>query len=330
MKNKKNQFDIISIGSAIKDIFILANDLKRRGKLMHPFDPANIGKKINIKHLYFDIGGGGTNTAAAFANFGLNTGLISQVGHDINGQEIIKTMKKIGVNTDQISIANQPTGYSVIFLNSDGERTALTFRGASDFNQFKLKSIPLRSDWLFITTLNGNVKLLKQIFSQAQKNNIKIAWNPGISELKLKSAALKPWLKQIDVLILNIKEAQLLAKTKLNQIKPLFHKLSGLSSNAIMAITAGAQGAWVKTPTSPAICQAAALPGKVINTTGAGDAFGAGLVAGLILYSNDLKKSLALAMLNSGGVVAKMGAKHGLLTKPPALAKLKQVKIDLI
>ena len=54
---------------------------------------------------------------------------------------------------------------------------------------------------------------------------------------------------------------------------------------------------------------------KAVDTTGAGDAFGASFVAGLIFYKNDVRKALKLGMLNSASVVARVGAQAGLLTR---------------
>jgi len=54
---------------------------------------------------------------------------------------------------------------------------------------------------------------------------------------------------------------------------------------------------------------------KSIDTTGAGDAFNSSFLAGLIIYNNDIKKSLKLAILRSGNVVSNIGAQSGLLTK---------------
>ncbi len=114
------KFDVIAIGSALKDIFILNKDMSCSGtKVCHPFNPEVLGDKIKIKKMYFDIGGGGTNTAATFGNMGLKTALVTRVGDDLAGKEIFKTMKKFKVNTELITRdKKEETGYSVK-LNQD-------------------------------------------------------------------------------------------------------------------------------------------------------------------------------------------------------------------
>ena len=112
------QYDIISIGSAVRDIFILNKDLKYPVKAVDPFDANVIGNKIAVRDMYFDIGGGGSNTAATLANMGLQVGLFSIVSNDLAGKEVLKVMKRFKVDTKLIKIdKTEETGYSVIFIN---------------------------------------------------------------------------------------------------------------------------------------------------------------------------------------------------------------------
>lgn len=330
------KFDIISIGSAMKDVFILNKDLKYSVKADDPFDPKVIGDKIGVKDIYFDIGGGGSNSAATFSNMGLKTALLSNIGNDLAGKEILKIMKKFKVNTDLVEIDKQEeTGYSVIFIDETGDRTALIFRGAADFKRIKnIKPTKLTSKWFFITSLNGNISLLKQIFIAAEKKNIKIAWNPGNAELAKSITVLKPFLKQAEIVLLNFKEAQNLINYKSKpstkmvwdkNIKNIFDKLTLLAPKTLWCVTGGKKGAWVEERKN--IYWANILDKKVVNATGAGDAFGSGFVSGMILYNNDLKQALQLGMLNSNSVVTEMGAKHGLLKKPPTKKMLNKIKV---
>jgi len=299
-------------------------------KICHPFSPETVGDKINVKKMYFDIGGGGTNGAVTLANMGLKTAVVCQVGDDLAGQEIFQTMKKFKVATDFITTKKkEETGYSVIFLDKDGDKTALVYRGASDLKKYPATNLnQLNAQWFFVTSLHANLKLLSKIFSQAQKNKTKIAWNPGSSELDLGQIKLKNFLKETDILFLNFQEAQRLSQVKTKNIKKILGVLGELSPKAIIAVTGGKTGAWIKN--GVAILWADILDKKVINATGAGDAFSSGFLSGLILYKGEVKKSLQLAMLNSNNVVTKMGAKHGLLKKPPLQKELEKIKVKII
>jgi len=186
----------------------------------------------------------------------------------------------------------------------------------------------LKSDWFFVTTLNGNHNLLKDLLAFADNKNIKIAWNPGSAELDFSKSQITRLLKRVNVLFLNLNEAQKLAQCKTKNIKSIYHHLEKIAPDIIICVTAGKKGAWVKKDQE--FYWAGILSKKVVNATGAGDAFGAGFVAGLILYEEDLKKALRLGMLNSNSVVTKMGAKHGLLKKPPTVKMLEKIRVRII
>lgn len=322
------KFDVVSIGSTLRDIFLLNNDLSCVGhKLCHPFNPEVVGEKIKVKKMYFDIGGGGSNTAATFANMGLKTSLFSQIGDDMAGKEALKVLKKFKVDTSLIKIQKgEETGYSVIFIDKDGDRTALVYRGASGFDdKTSLPKSKMKTDWFFITSLGGNMKLLKDIFTFAKKNKIRIAWNPGDGELRLGSEKLMNFLRGTNVLFLNFTEAQRLAKSHSKDISLLAGKMAHITKGSIICITNGKDGSFVKRGKEE--WQAEIIDKKVLNTTGAGDAFGSGFLSGLIIYENDIKKALQLATLNSNNVVQEMGGKHGILRKRPTEKELNKVKI---
>jgi sugar/nucleoside kinase (ribokinase family) len=65
------------------------------------------------------------------------------------------------------------------------------------------------------------------------------------------------------------------------------------------------------------------------DTTGAGDAFGSGLVAGYII-SGDFEIALKFGILNSGGEVAEYGAESGIMTREEIESKLQGVEIEKI
>jgi sugar/nucleoside kinase (ribokinase family) len=132
-------------------------------------------------------------------------------------------------------------------------------------------------------------------------------------ELGLKK--LKPFLEQTDILSLNSEEAQ---------------QLGGLSAvgdlpRSAFLLTEGSKGALVRAAGKN--LRAHSLKKKLINTTGAGDAFSSGFVAAWIKTKHDLRASLAVAMLNATGVITHMGAKAGILPRFPNKNECKRVNI---
>ena len=136
-------FDIITFGSGVVDV-IVDTDLNEKGKFMC----YEVGSKILLKNLRFDIGGGGTNTAVAFSRLGLKTGWIGNIGKDNNGKEILKTIKTEKIKFLGKIKKNAVSGYSIILDSKQNNRTILTYKGINDqlsFNEIELRKIKLKN-----------------------------------------------------------------------------------------------------------------------------------------------------------------------------------------
>jgi ribokinase len=132
-------FDIITFGSATRDIFVRSKDFKiikssdfATGKAL----AVNAGSKVYVEELIFASGGGGTNTAVTFAAQGLKTAYAGLVGHDLSGKEIIKELAELGVECDLVKITNKAATPVSIILSAPGDNERSAFappsRNASD------------------------------------------------------------------------------------------------------------------------------------------------------------------------------------------------------
>ncbi|MDD5341522.1 MAG: carbohydrate kinase family protein [Patescibacteria group bacterium] len=322
-------FDVISIGASTKDVFLISRGFKLiktpqfKGGMGECF---SYGSKVEIGDIYFDTGGGATNSAYTFSNLGLKPSIVSKIGHDIYGMEIMHILAHNGVDIHNLSTDKaHKTAYSTILVVSGGDRTVLVYRGASaNFNEEDFNWSKLKTRWFYISSLAGNINLLKKIFIFAKKNKINIAWNPGADELKLGASKLKSLIKDAYVFNLNKEEAQKLTGKK--DVRSILKAIDKMSAGYNI-VTDGGNGAYLSDGTL--IYYAKALNVPVVNTTGAGDAFGSAFCAGLILR-NDWDFGLRLAILNSAGTITKMGAKNGLLEKIPSQNDLNRVKIQII
>lgn len=323
-------FDIITIGSATRDVFLKSEKIKIK-KSKESLSGNDIclplGAKIELRDIIFDTGGGATNAGVTFANLGLKTASICRIGKDLGGMQISHMLKERGISNKFIQYDEKlGTAYSLILLAGSGQRSILVYRGASQ--SIKSKDISwdkVKADWLYVTSLAGDMALIKKIWQFAKKNKIKIGWNPGGKELENGLKTLTPYIKQTEFFTVNTEEAAKLTKEKPSNIEAAAKKLKKITN--YLSLTDGGKGAYawknkkgVYAPT---------LDVKRINTTGAGDAFGSGFVAGLI-KKEDINFSLKLATLNANMVITKMGAKNGLLQKMPPQKELNRVKIKSI
>jgi ribokinase len=329
--NNMNSIDVLTIGAATRDVFIQSARFKTVKDASAPdgFDTCfPLGSKIDLDNITFETGGGATNAAVTFSRFGLKTSCAARIGNDVGGQEILERLKKdgVGIETIQRDTKNN-TGYSLILLSDTGHRAILVFRGASnllDADEIAWKT--LSPKWIYLTSISGNEVALKKIFSSAKKLNTHVAWNPGNSEINLGLKKLTPWILQSDIVNLNREEAASLADVPPRHLESILHRLGSLPRQALI-VTDGQHGAYVH---SRGIAWfAPAIPGKRVNTTGAGDAFGSAFTAAAI-KTGKIETAARVAMLNAYGVITHMGAKAGILKKFPAAAEMKRVKLKKI
>lgn len=324
MISKYLTMKVITIGSATLDVYVKSKAfkvLKSNKFLTGEGECLAVGSKNEADEIFVDTGGGATNTAVTFANLGIPVSVLTRVGDDLFGREVEKVMRENSVGLEYLQKdGKNHTSYSTLLLLGTGERAVLVYRGASNALEFPKKE--LKADWFYITSLGGNIKLLGDILDYAKKNKIKAMYNPGGAELKNGLGKLKKYFEKLEVLNLNREEAALLCKSDYKRMDIIKKSLSGIAPCVI--ITDGAAGAYAIADGK--FYFAASLGTKPVNTTGAGDAFGSGFCAGLILR-NDFDFALRLAILNSDGVIRITGAKSGLLSKIPDEKEMKKVKI---
>ncbi len=308
---------MLTIGAAVQDVFLSHSPEfkpvsdKTADEL---FIKIELGSKNDVNNIDFSTGGGATNAAVTFARQGLEAQFMGTIAHDPAGSAVLADLDKEGVDTTFVSYSEKYcTGYSVVLLSSTGERTFLTYRGASthyDISNFDLSDV--MAEWLYVTSMAGNVEIVDKIFRQAKSLKTKIFYNPGKDELK-KPSKLKSLLEDVDILSVNKQEAQLIVDG--HDLEELVRKLLHYVPMAI--ISDGPNG--VMASDGKVIVRAGMYEDvKVIDRTGSGDAFGSGFLSQWAI-GKTFKDSIVFASANSTSVVTKIGAKSGILHKGTVL-----------
>lgn len=302
---------ILSIGAAVQDVFLSHSDEFKpvTDKTLHEqVMQLELGAKADVNKVDFSTGGGATNAAVTFARQGLHAYFMGAIGHDPAGQAVLDDLDNEGVNTQFISYSDKlNTGYSVLLLAPNGERTILTYRGASthyDSKHFDLEEVD--AEWLYISSMAGSMNVLAHIFDQASDKGLKIFFNPGKGELK-QADKLKGLLGDVAVLSVNKEEAMQIVEG--SDSEELARHLLNYVSVAI--VSDGPNGV-VATDGKTIIKAGMYEDVKVIDRTGAGDAFGSGFLSQWA-QGKSLKDSIVFASANSTSVVTKIGAKTGIL-----------------
>jgi len=296
------KFDVVTFGSGVVDVFASTGVAEKKGRL-----DLEVGSKYLIDGLRVEVGGGGTNCAVAFARFGLKTGCICKVGEDANGIEVLTALRSEKVKfLGKVGEGN--TGYSMIVDSKKKNRTILTFKGASnDVSLIDIKRF--KSQWLYYSSLLGKSFVAqKKLARQFVAGGGRLAFNP--SSYSIEKQDIRGLLRLCYVLVLNKEEAVELAKKYKGKGKNVLEKLGSLGPKVVVVTD---KDKAVRCYDGVKMYKVVPHKGKrVVERTGAGDAFAAGFVAGMV-RGHPIKECLDLGVMESEAVLAHYGAKNNLL-----------------
>ena len=303
----------ICVGGLVQDVFLSNSEalvpVSDNGKW---FERIELGGKFNVNKINFSTGGGSSNAATTFARQGHKAIALGVLGYDPAADYVLTELDRERISTEYIYRNRKyNTGYSMILLAPNGERTILTYRGSSTHYELKHfdfeKASEKGADWLYVTSLNGKMDIFKKLFLLAKAKNMKIAFNPGKKELK-NSREMLNVLSMVDVLITNKEEmSQIVEGSTSRELM-----LNALKLVPIASITDGRRGAMVGDGRFLFSVGLYDNIRKTIDRTGAGDAFGSGLIVKLAEGRN-LKEAIHFAAANSSEVCQAVGAKTNIL-----------------
>jgi sugar/nucleoside kinase (ribokinase family) len=345
--------NILTIGGATQDMFIKYDNPEimhlhtTRGK--QSFLLLAEGGKVEVSEIFYSSGGGANNTAISFDKLGFDVATVIKVGGDEAGTFVLRKLKEAGVSTEHVIISHDgQTGLSFIIPSLTSDRTVLAFRGINA--EMTEQEVPFDSfskyDLLYITSLSGDSsQLLLPIVKQAKTLKIPCATNPGISQLTAGAPMLRQSLPFLDILILNAHEAKIFMlslvatsehlkkslKTGPNKkasptpsllqqsiaVEDIWFSLNNFFQEVmahgpkIVVVTNGSEGVYVAYEDK--IYYHPSLPISVINTVGAGDAFGSSFV-GSYLAHKSIEQAIVNGIINAASVISFMDTKQGLLS----------------
>ena len=304
---------IVSLGSALQDIYLIDHDDLVATAIGETaiFGKVLVGTKVDIDRISYEVGGGGVNSAITFARCGHEAVFMGNIARDPAGGAVVRALDREGVDSSYVNfLERRSTGTSVILLDiKSGERTILTCRGASEqFGNFDEADLDLiQPDWLYVTTLRGDLETLARFLKHAHEMGVKVMFNPGVRELARADELMK-LLKYVTILNVNKTEAARLVPGKL--LTELIYHLGNYVEIAI--ITDGPMGG-IASNGSEVYRFGIYEDAKVKDATGAGDAFGSGFLAA-VAKGKSFRSALMFASANSTAVVSKLGANKGILT----------------
>lgn len=310
--------DVLAIGDVVTDAFIKLLDDRAttfendHGKwLAMPY-----GSKVPFDHAEVIEGvGNAANAAVSFSRLGLKSGLISNVGEDQHGRDMIQALKKQGVDTRFIHInPDKKSNYHYVLWYKE-ERTILIKHEEYDYHwpRFRDNDIP---KWIYFSSISKNAleKYHDHVSDWLRDNpEVKFAFQPGTYQLEAGAERLKELYARTEVLVLNREEAVAVSGGNYDDVHGLLDKLHALGPKTVV-ITDGPAGAYASDANGRFKMPPYPDPAPPFERTGAGDAFASTLVAAII-RGNTLEGALQWAPINSMNVVQNLGAQNGLLTE---------------
>ncbi len=282
---------ICCCGAIVQDCFLHA-------------EPADKGTLSEVEQLRYSTGGAPSNVGRALGKLGIAVEAVGCVGADPAGRWIVDELRAAGVATGGVQVVGDGTsGISMILVAPDGERTVYCYPGVND--RFDADDIEPSPDWQICHV--GYPSLmprcrgdrLARLFERLRRQGIVTSLDTTWSMAEVPLDDVEAALPHTDILTPNLGEAEQLVGVApgSGQVEEIAQFLLERGVGTVV-ITRGPDGVYLATGAGSARGRSAptgvALPPpglsihvpayetrEILNTTGAGDTFGAGFLAGL-------------------------------------------------
>jgi len=311
----ESRLDVVCVGGAAVDRVYRVSHFPRPGSGTHILQAAQVG------------GGVEANVAAALARLGVKAGLIARVGADPAGAWVRQDLHAWGVDTARVVAGpGASTDFCVVWVAPDGERVmacdnpCLRSMRLDDADRAYLAQARV----LFLSGFCP-LDLARETIHLARAGGLAVAFDLPDSFEDLLARGLSRadfWrlVPQIDLLLTN--HLGLTTLVEADQPEMAFAAFQRRAPQTALAMSMGAAGAWLGRGDEQIYAPAFSVP--AVDTTGAGDAFHAGLIFGLLLKEWPLERAgrfaSALAALNCTG----LGARGGLVGQNEVLQFMHQ------
>jgi ribokinase len=280
-----------------------------------------------IKSISQDAGGSAANTIYGMARLGINAGFLGAIGNDPEGEFIMESLKEARVDISGIKLNDsEKTGVVNVFIDPTGERSMYVYPGANgsikveDLSPEYIKT----SRYLHMTSFVDDTQLdmqKKMVIDKEIIDEVKVSFAPGSLYVQRGLSSILPIIENSHILFLNHDEVEILtARGYPEGADFLLNKGCDM-----VVITLGRRGCYIKS--SELSTHVDALESEVVDTTGAGDAFVAGFLYGLI-QELPLEECGFIGNALASLCIEKVGARKGLPDREKFEEYLNEIKSD--
>jgi ribokinase len=302
------------VGSIHVDFFIRVPRLPRPGETIK-------GHGFAIKP-----GGKGANQAVGCGRLGLKTYMVGRLGRDF-AEFLLSNFRSNGVYTDYVYVDEEAnTGVAFILLSDEGENM-IAFDPGADYrlipDDVRRAEDAISRSTVLLTQLEVPLETVEAALSLAKEKGVTTILNPAPARELPHSI-----LELADIVTPNRVEASMLTGVEVRDAKTAAEagrRLLSMGAGSAV-ITMGGEGAVVVTGEEAYLVPAVRV--TPVDTTGAGDAFNAGLAFGLV-QGLPLMEAVKLGNMTAAIKVTKFGAQEGLPWREELEEFLKR-KLELI
>ncbi len=321
----------LSIGGATYDLFVRTGT-----SVLHEDHGAKtltlpLGQKIRVEQVIETCGGGAANTSVGLARLGCDAHFCGVLGSDQWGGRQLSNFGREGVDARSATVVEGETSsFSIILSAGSGERVILYDPGTNAHLHDATfdREAAAGMDWIYLNHIHERSCVIEDdiaaILSKHPETGL--TWNPGGSQLKhgIREKTIKILLQKTRLFLCNREEAQQFTGEETTD-----KAIASLLRHGVrtVCISDGARGSTAsdgkQTWHCPVISNAV-----IVDTTGAGDAFGTGATWALT-QGLDLPMMLRAGTINATGVIGAMGAQAGLLTDTDMRQQLQTISLHV-
>jgi sugar/nucleoside kinase (ribokinase family) len=323
------KYDVVALGNAIMDViaqvdddFLVRHDIpKARTNLITPERCDYLYNALPASRIETS-GGSAGNTVAGLMSFGGRAAFLGKVADDKLGEAYIADMNRIGARFYGTPLKNGPTtARSMIAVTPDGERSMNTYLGAStEFAAADVNPIAVASgEWLYMEGYLFDKPAAKTAFVHASEvaksagRKVAVTMSDVFCIDRHRPSFLHLVRTHCDLVFAN--EAELLALYETSDFDAAVSQIR--NDSQIAAITRSGKGSLIVSGSDSWV--APVTPAPVVDATGAGDQYAAGVLYG-VTHGLSLVESARLGNLAAGEVISHIGPRPSVSLRDLAIA----------
>lgn len=283
--------DVVAVGHVLLDIRFLVN------KFVGPNEEGTILKETR------GVGGSAANVAIGIRRLGFKSAIIAKIGFDPFGRIVVEELMREGVDLSGLRVGFGTTGFSIVIIDKQGQIVIYGFKGSSEELTPQEVDLSIIKDSKYVHVSSLRLDTSVRVAKIAKELGKIVSWDPGRVLSRAGMTRLKEMIKYADIVLAN--EEEMKAMTGESNYRVAAKILRNLGPRLVI-VKRGPKGVYVESD-GGCFSVPSLKPPKIIDTTGAGDAFTAGLLSSL-LRGYDIEKAVRYAVATATLKISRLGS----------------------